>query len=116
MIQIAIPTYKRIYKLNKLLDNLLPEIKKFGDIFSVMVVDNDPEELLDLPLQIDRLALQYGVPIKYYRNSYNLGGSGNVVRCLELADSQWIWLLGDDDLVRNESLKFLICYLESLGS
>jgi len=38
------------------------------------------------------------------RNPVNLGGNGNILRCLEFCQSTWIWILGDDDEVMDDSV------------
>lgn len=33
----------------------------------------------------------------YHRNKFNIGGSANYLRALELSDSEYCWVIGDDD-------------------
>jgi glycosyltransferase involved in cell wall biosynthesis len=33
----------------------------------------------------------------YRRNPYNIGGNGNIVRSVEISDSEYHWVIGDDD-------------------
>lgn len=35
--------------------------------------------------------------LKYHKNKYNIGGNGNILRAVELSDSDYIWIIGDDD-------------------
>ncbi|KAF0835966.1 glycosyl transferase family 2 [Methylovorus glucosotrophus] len=35
--------------------------------------------------------------LQYHRNPYNIGGNANILRSLEIADSPYHWVIGDDD-------------------
>ncbi len=35
--------------------------------------------------------------LTYHRNAYNIGGNGNILRAVEIADSRYHWVIGDDD-------------------
>lgn len=35
--------------------------------------------------------------IKYIKNKYNLGVTGNIVKAIEIADKDYVWIIGDDD-------------------
>lgn len=35
--------------------------------------------------------------LTYHRNQYNIGGNGNILRALEISDSEYSWVIGDDD-------------------
>jgi GT2 family glycosyltransferase len=35
--------------------------------------------------------------IRYLRNKANIGGDANFLRCIESAETEWVWLFGDDD-------------------
>lgn len=51
--------------------------------------------------------------LKYHRNKYNIGGNGNILRSVEIADSEYHWVIGDDDEWHLESVNELISVLES---
>jgi hypothetical protein len=40
----------------------------------------------------------------YYRNSINIGMSGNFIKCFELCETEWLWILGDDDVVSEDAV------------
>ena len=33
----------------------------------------------------------------YHKNPYNIGGNANILRAIELTNSEYIWIIGDDD-------------------
>ncbi|CAD6873743.1 glycosyltransferase family 2 protein [Methylomonas fluvii] len=35
--------------------------------------------------------------LKYQKNKYNIGGNGNILRAIEITDSEYCWIIGDDD-------------------
>lgn len=35
--------------------------------------------------------------LQYHRNRYNIGGNGNILRAVEISDSEYSWIVGDDD-------------------
>lgn len=35
--------------------------------------------------------------LRYHRNAYNIGGNANILRALELTNSEYSWVIGDDD-------------------
>lgn len=38
-----------------------------------------------------------GVQCRVVRKRANIGANANVLRCFELCETEWIWILGDDD-------------------
>jgi glycosyltransferase involved in cell wall biosynthesis len=36
--------------------------------------------------------------LRYHRNAYNIGGNANILRALELTQSDYSWVIGDDDV------------------
>lgn len=33
----------------------------------------------------------------YHKNQYNIGGNANILRAIELTNSEYVWIIGDDD-------------------
>jgi glycosyltransferase involved in cell wall biosynthesis len=51
--------------------------------------------------------------LRYHRNRYNIGGNGNILRAVEVSESEYNWVIGDDDAWHLESLEELIAVLEA---
>ncbi|NOV30118.1 glycosyltransferase [Methylomonas sp. ZR1] len=51
--------------------------------------------------------------LKYHRNKYNIGGNGNILRAVEITDSKYCWIIGDDDDWHLEYVIDLIYALEN---
>ena len=47
----------------------------------------------------------------YHRNLFNLGGNANILRALEISQSKYSWIIGDDDLWHLQHLPLLIAAL-----
>lgn len=42
--------------------------------------------------------------LRYHKNKFNIGGNGNILRAAELSDSEYLWIIGDDDRWQLENL------------
>lgn len=95
MLTICIPTYNRNDLLNQCLAKLLPQL---GSDHRLIVIDN----CSDVPVQNslgNMLDQCEASEVRIVRNAVNLGGVGNILRSLELCETNWLYCLGDDDLV-----------------
>lgn len=94
---IAIPTFNRNDILKANLVKLLPQVT---DECRVIVFDN----MSDIPVKdtIKELLDDYAhVDLTVIRNRYNVGMTGNILKCFEACPDPWLWILGDDDEVTN---------------
>jgi glycosyltransferase involved in cell wall biosynthesis len=46
--------------------------------------------------------------LRYHRNAYNIGGNANILRALELTQSDYSWVIGDDDVWHLEHIEEVI--------
>lgn len=96
---VAIPTYNRPIELIKVLNSLLSQL---NENINIVIIDN----CSDTP--IDELLIKNSIAsdsIKVYRNNLNIGLGPNLIRALEYSTSDWIWLLGDDDIPNIDSIE-----------
>jgi glycosyltransferase involved in cell wall biosynthesis len=98
-VTIAIPTYKRPELLKETIDSALNQ-RDFEN-YEIVVVDNDPELNCSTHKMMD---LYQSKNISYYKNSENIGMVGNWNRCFEIAKTEYVVLLHDDDLVDSNFL------------
>jgi glycosyltransferase involved in cell wall biosynthesis len=99
ILTIAIPTYNRRNILEQKLDRLreLLSVSSFGDSAGIMVLDN----CSDFPLE----ALEEKYPdVHFIRNRCNIGMVSNIARCIEYCETEWCWILGDDDRVEDNCI------------
>lgn len=103
-ITIAIPTYKRAHLLRETLESCLAQ--QTNCPFAIMVVDNNPER----ECETEQLLQEYkAIPhLFYYKNTENVGMTGNWNKLFELSQTNFVVMLHDDDLLYND-------YVETLG-
>ena len=87
---IIIPTYGRPVQIKRTVDALLPQL---DDSVRLIVIDNASpvpvSELLSEP--------RYQGKVQILRQRYNIGGNANIATCFYICETEWMWLLGDDD-------------------
>lgn len=90
---IAIPTYNRSCYLRRCLEHL----QACGlNGARILVIDNCSTDDTPLVLRNFESTSLQGT-LRYVRNAVNIGGDGNILRCFELAETKWLWIVGDDD-------------------
>lgn len=94
ILAICIPTHNRAGKLGDSLKNLLPIIEKYD--IGVYVSDNASQ---DNTREIVEAYQKVTDNIVYHRNDVNLGWIRNFEDVIRMANSQYSWLCGDDDLI-----------------
>ncbi len=91
---IGIPTFRRPECLAARLQELMPQL----DSATVIVIqDNASPDGYDTVIS-EALRKDYQSRISFRRNEINIGAVGNVLRLIENCDTEWLWLLGDDDI------------------
>lgn len=101
MLTIAIPTYNRNELLFRCLEKLLLQIT---DNQRLLVVDN----CSDIPVEKflkERFVESDLKKVRFVRNLVNVGGAANLLRCLELCETKWLYCLGDDDIVADDCIQ-----------
>jgi len=90
LLTIAIPTYNRNDKVKRIVEILLPQLKGYAQL---VIFDN-----------CSNISVEYTVKdyllkdnIRVVRNDLNIGMSGNFIKCFEYCNTEWLWVLGDDD-------------------
>jgi len=102
LLSIAIPTYNRINFLNSLLKTLLKQINKRNLSIEIVISDNFSND------GTEGLILEFSKKykfIKYYKNESNFGPDINMYLAIKRSNGKFVWLLGDDDLVKENAVK-----------
>ena len=94
-LSICIPTFERAKHLNNCLNSILLAKKAHGFEYEICISDNGSTDNTEVIVKdyIDKL------PIKYSKNSNNLGIPRNFLKVVSIANGEFAWLLGDDDLL-----------------
>ena len=111
ILTIAIPTFDRPNEISKRFDEILPQIRDNNKV-QLLVIDNNS------PVSVEYIYTEkYGANnrenVKIITNTSNVGLSANVCKCFEHAAGLWVWILGDDDAVRDNAVELL---MESIAS
>jgi glycosyltransferase involved in cell wall biosynthesis len=51
--------------------------------------------------------------LRYHRNTYNIGGNANILRAIELTQSVYAWVIGDDDIWHLQQIEEVIMVLQA---
>ncbi len=108
MLSVAIPTYRRPEYLAEALGSVAREAADAGSPVEVVVQDNaSGDETEDAATSIPGLAVSYAC------NETNLGPSENIVRVCERCTGDYVFILGDDDLLEPGALGRVIAHANS---
>jgi glycosyltransferase involved in cell wall biosynthesis len=100
VLTIAIPTFDRGHLLRASLERLLPQMDSNQRL---LIVDNCSREPVEQTLG-GWLRDSGARNVRIVRNPVNIGGAANILRCLELCETRWLYCLGDDDLVASDCI------------
>lgn len=96
ILTIAIPTYNRQKELEQCLQCIRPQL---NSRIKVIVRDNCSD--YDAQLLVSKFNSPY---IQYIKNPINIGGDANIAKLFESCDTEWLWVLGDDDYILPDSI------------
>ena len=100
---IAIPTFNRP---KILLESVRRVLAQLDNECSLLVVDNASPIPVCETLQplLDEFP---NASVSIQRNGANIGCNANIMRCFEYAQSEWLWLMGDDDFITPGSIQIV---------
>lgn len=93
ILTIGIPTYNRSNYLKNCLDHIC--YQKTKDV--LVVVRDNCSTNYDFWDFIEPYVKNYGV--EAHRNNTNIGGDANIARLFEDCETDWLWVIGDDDYI-----------------
>lgn len=95
ILSICIPTYNRISYLTELLDGLLSQIQDVSTSqIELLVSDNASTDGT-----AECLKTLKSPNIRWWTNPQNIGGDRNFLTLIHESNGDYIWLIGDDDIV-----------------
>lgn len=106
-LSIIIPTFNRWGVLAKTLENTLAN-NWAGVPVIILDNDSDPE---GHEAVLDVMAKYKTVPCRIQKNIVNIGGDGNIIRCVEVCETPYVLVLGDDDFLAKDYLEKISYYL-----
>jgi len=109
LLSICVPTYNRLPYLKELLHELVKQVYAhsiFGDV-ELCVSNNASTDGTEAYLQT---LTDYGV--RWWTNPENIGGDRNFLKCIEEAKGEYVWLVGDDELLPEWSVSNVLRALD----
>ena len=110
LLTIAIPTWNRASFLALTLKQLAHEGCNDWGAVEVLVSDNAST---DGTARVVADVVASGMPVRYIRNSDNVGSDANIAQCFNCALGSYVLILGDDDLLMDGALELLLAHLAS---
>lgn len=92
-LQIILITYNRAKHVQKTLEQTFYDGSPILD-YDFMVLDNNST---DNTQEVVRDWQKKFPNIKYSKNKYNIGLSGNIAKAMEIAEKEYLWTISDDD-------------------
>jgi len=107
LLSICIPTYNRSRLLGIILNTLGGQIKTAQtDDVVVYISDNaSPDNTRQL---VEEFQKQSGVRVVYSRNQANIGLSKNLLKVMAMGKGRFVWTLGDDEIIVENSVANLV--------
>lgn len=110
----CIPTYNRANFLGQTLSSIADQITEYflTDSIEVCISDNASTDNTDDV--IHKFKKHYpSVQLVYSKNSVNLGADRNYLKVVEIANGEYCWLMGSDDIVPPGAIAKVLCNLNS---
>lgn len=108
IISICIPTYNRALSLADCLNSINIAAKNHFGKFEVCVSDNASSDETFNIVDNAKKTLQ----VNYQKNEHNLGIPRNFLKVVSMAKGEYVWLLGDDDLLLPDTFDRLLPLLD----
>jgi glycosyltransferase involved in cell wall biosynthesis len=98
-ISICIPTYNRSVNLNNCLYSIYKN-RKYLDNVEVCILDNCSTDNTRKVVN----GFKNKININYKKNIRNLGMAYNIINVTKIAKGEFIWIIGDDDVLMDDSI------------
>ncbi len=102
-LSICIPTYNRSEYLNNCLNSIFLNNINLSEI-DICISDNNSTDNTSEVV----IAYENKLNIKYIKNTKNIGVAQNILKVVGLSDSEFCWIIGDDDLLLNDGVKTVL--------
>jgi glycosyltransferase involved in cell wall biosynthesis len=106
---VAIPTFNRNAILLQNLKLLLPQLTQECKL---LIIDN----CSDIPVAetLKKVLDEFpAINVEIMRNRVNIGANANIMRCFELCETEWLWVLGDDDPPTPHAVESILKHIRS---
>lgn len=116
ILEIAVPTYNRTLELAKCLNSIFKALKLLSRIekknIGIAIYDNSTKDLKKRKKIISKFKRKFkSVKINYFKyqiTGFNIGSNNNFATLLIGSNSDYTWILPDDDVARFDSIKTIL--------
>lgn len=112
-VSICIPTYNRSALLRQLLDSIAAACSQPALAAAVQVCISDNASADDTAEMVSTWRALHHIDVVYHRETANRGADWNFIHAAQLAQGEFIWLMGSDDLIAPGAVE---CLLDKLTS
>jgi glycosyltransferase involved in cell wall biosynthesis len=98
----CIPTYKRPEFLFKAVESIREACIDYSREVQIVIVDDSTDETNTLVIERIKAKIKN---FKYIKNGSNLGIDQNILHAIDSSDGEFVWVLGEDDLVCQNAVK-----------
>ena len=105
ILTIAIPTFNRANFLDNCLLHITNQLAINEDRIELLVSDNCST---DNTFEIVQKYVNKGYTIRYIKNEENIGADRNIVQCYFLGLGNYIYTIGDDDILLENSINLIL--------
>lgn len=109
-LSICIPTYNRAHYIDILLSSIVQQIQPYSHLIELIVMDNCST---DTTRSVVEKYIKELPTLIYIKNDINLGPDRNVVNSFFMANGEYVWIIGDDEILRNCTFSYVFPYLDS---
>lgn len=106
-LSICIPTYNRASYLKETLLAIISQAQNYD--IPICVSDNSSSDNTIEILNEMKSIYKY---FSFQINAENYGIDRNIIKAVEMADTQYVWLFGDDDLIEDNSIEEILNKIE----
>lgn len=108
-IAFVIPTYHRFDLLQRCVGSILNQVGIESVDYQIIISDNEPNNVHEYEIDPNRFCCFNSSPnIVYCVNLKNFGGAVNCNQCVAIAESQYICMVHDDDVLHPLHLKMMM--------
>jgi len=107
-LSICIPTYNRSDYLIECLKSFLPQLKKHN--IPVYISDNASND--NTLENLKRFKKEKYQNIYIHSNEHNLGIDQNILKVVEMAQTEYVWLFSDDDIIKENPIDRILSELK----
>lgn len=109
-ISFCIPTYNRSLLLSELINSIVKQVKpqNIGKI-EICISDNNSSD--DTASMVTAWKTKTEISIVYFKSQVNMGPDRNYMRAVELANGEYCWYFGSDDMLAEGALDVMLNHL-----